>query len=73
MIDNGTPRRPAGTGKGSRGVPKVRQLQGIQVRFVYEHHLVGEWFHVEQAFELPILSNEQYRVTGIQFRDREDL
>ena len=59
--------------KGSRGIPRVRTLAGIQVRFVYEHHLVGEWFSVAAAYDLPILANEGYRVTGIQFRDKEDL
>jgi hypothetical protein len=44
----------------------------IEVRFVYESELKGQWFSVVEAFELPVYPNPDHVVVRIEFRDRGD-
>lgn len=75
MIDSGRPRGQRHSRNNPDHAPRVRQLSGIQARFVYEGELRGTWFPVSEALarSLPILPNPEFRVVRVEFRDTSDL
>ena len=64
--------------RGSKpGRSRRRQARGeerpltnaAQVRFVYEGGLLGEWFRVVEALDVPVYPHPEHTVVRLEFRD----
>lgn len=79
LEDDSRPRRirhNRTTGKrGRTKPPKEHLFSNIEVRFVYENELVGEWFSLKEVMErdVPVLPNPEFRVIRIQFKDVSEI
>lgn len=73
LADGREPRR----GKPKRSQHQRRQAAGreqslsqqVQVRFVYEGELKGEWFRVADALHIPVYPHPGHTVIRLEFRD----
>lgn len=76
MIDDREPRRARHKyGKSQRRHARGEERplsQDVQVRFVYEHDLKGEWFRVADALDLPVYPHPEHMVIRLEFRDQPD-
>lgn len=71
LRDSANPKHPRAN-RHNQPIEKYRKFRSIQIRYVYENNLVGEWFYLSEVWELPVLPNEHHKVAGLQFRDREE-
>lgn len=79
MIDSGIPKKKShnrtdGKKRVNR-LPKQRLLSNIEIRFVYEGELVGEWFSISDAGygTSIIIPNEKFNVIRLEYRDTSEL
>lgn len=78
MYDGEPHRQKHNRTEGKRGqsrAPKERLLSDVEVRFVYEGELKGDWFSLNVAVLgcYPILPNEEYQVIRLEVRDISEL